>query len=190
MLPKKVSSCDSEKYDLVVNRVPPPSFLFPPTIYKDKTKKIGERKRSCQHIWFQRFKFVTYSEEEDGLFCLPCVLFPVEPTFGGSRATYLIKSPYRNWKDATCDLDNHKVLEYHKSSEDRLKAFEENIRNSLKRSIDLMLDERAVKQIQENRQIMSSIIRGIEFCGRQGISLRGHRDDDSIFDNAFRLSSG
>ena len=32
---------------------------------------------------------------------------------------------------------------------------------------------------------MSLIIRVVEFCGRQGIALRGHRDDGDIFNRDF-----
>lgn len=33
------------------------------------------------------------------------------------------------------------------------------------------------KQIAKNRIFLTSIIKCIELCGRQGIGLRGHRDD-------------
>ena len=37
--------------------------------------------------------------------------------------------------------------------------------------------------IKHNRKFLSSFIRAIEYCVRQGIGLRGHRDDGSIFDD-------
>ena len=54
------------------------------------------------------------------------------------------------------------------------------------------------KAVEENRNRLSHIIRTIEFCGRQEIPLRGHRDagafslnetvcDDGIFKAALRL---
>ncbi|XP_063435948.1 52 kDa repressor of the inhibitor of the protein kinase-like [Mytilus trossulus] len=37
--------------------------------------------------------------------------------------------------------------------------------------------------IAKNRQILKSLIKCLEFCGRRGLALRGHRDDDKIQDN-------
>ena len=37
--------------------------------------------------------------------------------------------------------------------------------------------------IQKNRLVLKSIISAVEFCGRQGIALRGHRDDAKYLDN-------
>ncbi len=35
-------------------------------------------------------------------------------------------------------------------------------------------------QVQENRAFLSKIVKTIIFCDRQGIALRGHRDDGMI----------
>ncbi|CAB3981914.1 Hypothetical predicted protein [Paramuricea clavata] len=37
------------------------------------------------------------------------------------------------------------------------------------------------QQIEENRQILRPIVGAIVLCGRQNISLQGHRDDSSIY---------
>jgi len=44
-------------------------------------------------------------------------------------------------------------------------------------SIEQQLDTERVKQITENRNKIKPIIEAIILCGRQNISLRGHRDD-------------
>lgn len=36
------------------------------------------------------------------------------------------------------------------------------------------------EQFASNRTFLQSIISCIEFCGRQGIALRGHRDDATL----------
>ena len=36
-----------------------------------------------------------------------------------------------------------------------------------------------------NRQYIASILHAIECCGHQGITLRGHRDDGALLDEAF-----
>lgn len=43
--------------------------------------------------------------------------------------------------------------------------------------IDAQLNSIRKKQIQENREKLRPIVLAIMLCGRQNISLRGHRDD-------------
>lgn len=158
------------------NRIPPLLYPLPSKSYKDKNKKSGTRIRSCQHKWFQTFEFLAYSSKMKGLFCLPCILFPVENVTGG-RAQQLITKPYNNWKDALVDLRNHASCEYHNSSAILLKNFMATADKKTPR-INEMLDDKIKEQILKNRKVLHSILRCIEYCGRQGVALRGHRDDN------------
>ena len=38
--------------------------------------------------------------------------------------------------------------------------------------------------VSRNRQYIASILSAIEYCDRQGIALKGHRDDGPLFDEA------
>ena len=104
---------DDCKNSLIKNRAPEKSFKFPPKTYKDSRKKSGQIRRCCLHEWFDDFKFLSYSNSTDGLFCLACVLFSTS-AHQGSWAKILITQPYCSWKDTREDLKNHSVLEYHK----------------------------------------------------------------------------
>ena len=65
------------------------------------------------------------------------------------------------------------------------------------RDVRNALNSSRQKAVQENRNRLSHIIRTIEFCGRQEIPLKGHRDagafslnetgcNDGVFKAAFR----
>ena len=43
--------------------------------------------------------------------------------------------------------------------------------------VDHCISMQIREQVASNRTFLKSIISCIEFCGRQGIALRGHRDD-------------
>ena len=45
--------------------------------------------------------------------------------------------------------------------------------------MDHCLTSEAKTQIARNRQVLKGVIACLEVCGRQGISLRGHRDDST-----------
>lgn len=46
--------------------------------------------------------------------------------------------------------------------------------------IDYILDRKLKERVEKNRTILKSIIRCLEYCGRRGIALTGHRDDEDI----------
>ena len=110
------------------------------------------------------------------LYCLSCILFP--SISQACRAEILISLPYKNWKKARADIANHSTLKYHLLSECKKQAFLDTCKGSQIR-IDHYLTTESHKQVSKNRQFLKSIISCLEFCGRQGIALRGHRDNAS-----------
>ena len=166
---------DSVKYYLIQNRQPHSSFKFPAKQYKDKRSTTGYRNRHCNREWLKMFPFVSYSEKVDGLFCLPCVLFP---DTSHRRPNKLISEPYQNWKDAVEDLRQHSACDYHSCSMAKLNAFTCSHTNPSSR-VDVAIADANSDQVLRNRQVLTSIIKCLELCGRQGIALRPHRDDTS-----------
>ncbi|CAG2195051.1 unnamed protein product [Mytilus edulis] len=163
------------KYRLYCQREPHISFKFPSKTYTDKRRKSGNFKRSCVREWFSVFNFISYSVSQDGLYCLPCRLFPDS---SHRRPIKLIREPYRDWKHAKEDMKMHATTDYHQSSMAKLEAFRTAHLEPSSR-IDATLTSGNQEIIQRNRQILMSIIKSLVFCGRQGIALRGHRDDDT-----------
>ena len=131
--------------------------------------------RSCLPSWLKTYDFLFYSKTEDVLFCLACILFPM-PAHHGHRTKLLITAPYRNWKDAVSDMKKHAVLQYHRDSMAKMRNFVSTAENPSQR-VDVQIDRSAREKIQKNREILASIICCVEFCRRQGLALRGHRDD-------------
>jgi len=52
-----------------------------------------------------------------------------------------------------------------------------------KLNIECTLDTAKLRKIAENKQKLTPIIKTIIFCGLQNISLSGHRDDGSIYND-------
>lgn len=92
---KKLS--DDERYEVIHNIfVPDESYSFPQT-------KFGKFNRPFRSSWLEQYPGLVYSPSTDGAFCLPCVLFSADIDKRGQ----LVKEPYRNWKKATEQLDEH-----------------------------------------------------------------------------------
>ena len=56
--------------------------------------------------------------------------------------------------------------------------------------VDEMLDRQFKFEVSENRKILRSIIDTIIFLGRQGLALRGHRDDSQYHADVGEYSTG
>ena len=76
----------------------------------------------CNPEWFDTYKFLAYSGQEVGVYCLSCILFLTQPK-NGSRTAKLIITPYTDWRKATDYLFSHAdECEYHKTSFNRFDA--------------------------------------------------------------------
>lgn len=80
---------DDTKLKLIQSRVPGPSIALPSRQYADSTRVSGFRSHFCNCEWLARFPFATFSVSLGGIFCLPCVLFPVEQ-HSSDRAQVLV----------------------------------------------------------------------------------------------------
>ena len=177
---------DKSKVLLIKERYPGQRYKFPGKRYEDKSSSKGFKTHYCQHEWFRLYPFISYSVKMDGIFCLACIMFPVNSS-RGQKASLFISKPYRNWKDARSDLLAHSVLEYHKTSETRLNVFISTVNNPSTR-IDCTLSDQSAALVEKNRKVLGSIIKSVEFCGRQGIALRGHREDETSMNQGNFLS--
>ncbi len=119
-----------------------------------------------------------YSESEDGGYCKYCVLFArCEPSV--KELGVLVNRPLTNFKKATEKLNEHfcsRSRKSHQAAIEKTMAFMAVMENRAV-SIDQLISSQKAKVVAENRLKMRSIAATIIFCGRQGIALRGHRDD-------------
>ena len=168
---------ESNKLNLIKFRTPATNVPMPSRQYTDKCRTCGVRLRFCCRDWFEKFPFISFSSSAQGIFCLSCMLFPVEQRTSG-RALNLVTRPLVNWKDAVIDLTTHSHLEYHLTSEAKMDAFLHTMIYLSKR-VDMSLSTAMQERVKTNRAVLTSIVKCVELCGRQGIALRGHRDDNT-----------
>ena len=170
---------NQEKYKLLKEHfVPAPDYMFP-------SRQHGNT-RHFQHSWPAKYPGLVYSVSEDGGFCKYCVLF------GKCEASVkelgvLVNRPLINFKKATEKLTEHfysaskgcsRGKRFHQAAYEEAVTFVSVMDNQSLR-IDHQLSSERQKQIAENRLKLQSITETILFCGRQGIALRGYRDDTS-----------
>ena len=79
--------------------------------------KFGEYTRSFQKAWIKLYPGLVYCPKEDAAYCLPCALFSTDLDKRGQ----LVKEPFRNWKKATQQFDEHFHDKRHNSGDTSIK---------------------------------------------------------------------
>lgn len=140
------------------------------------------RKPYFQIKWLQQFSWLCYSSYSKGAFCKTCVLFANKQGCGKGNHIQqgaLVTLPFQNWKDALEAFHRHSLREYHKESTIKAQNFLATFDDYTK-SLESQLNKQTAKTIEEQTYKLKVIIETILLCGRQDISLRGHRDFGKI----------
>ena len=110
---------------------------------------------------------------------MPCVLFATRASVRGCSFGCLVETPFQDFKKALGKngvLVTHEQKEYHKLSMLRISSFKENECNAASR-IDVQMLQQQESEFSFNKEALESIVDCLVYCGKQGIALRGHRDD-------------
>lgn len=170
------STTDEEKFNILTNVWSPnQNYQFPPTVQ-------AGRQRRFQHEYLDQFKpWLCWSDYKKGAFCSVCVLFAGEYAGKGSheKLQIFVNKPFNKYKDAKQDFKKHKEHTYHKHNSSRAENF---LLSYSGKCVDVtqQLHTGWNNQIRENRKRLIPIIETVHFCGRQGISLRAHRDSGPL----------
>lgn len=166
-----------EKYHVLTKHfVPPASYRFP-------SVQFGKQKRSFQHSWLNLYNGLVYSERENGGYCKFCVLFSQDPYSVHGLNSTLVTRAFTNFKKASDKCRDHfsgtsgsSARKYHLQAVETAQSFKAMMENRIL-PIDQQLSTIRKQVVAENRKKLKSIAETVVLCGRQGIALRGHRDD-------------
>lgn len=173
-LGKYISSVDTssndQKYRLLTQPfVPNKYYAFP------QCTKYGEKKRSFQVSWLEKYNGLVYSPFLNEGLCKYCVLFAKNRESLGT----FVNSPFTElWKALKQHFgkENEIGRETHRHAMEDALHFKMMIEGKAE-PIDRQLDKQLSERVIENRCKLLSILKKIIFCGQQNISLGGHRDE-------------
>jgi len=156
---------------LELPNIPKDDFVYP---FSTHIKKNKEERRFLNRSHFEKYRWLVYSFEKNGVFCKYCVLFSNKG--GKDRATQLnklVKEPLNKYakilgKDG--DFEVHSKNQYHIDSIQIAEDFLLRYKNPHKEVINIINTDR-LKQIEENRKRLKPIIETIIFLGHQNIPL-------------------
>ena len=172
--PQSSSRClsSTRKYSILSNH-------FRPTInFKFPSRFLDGCQRSCQFSYLDKNPWFVYSKEEDGIFCLPCVLFANKDNLG-----QFVCDKFNYWTAKSSKFSKHISTKYHQFAVTQAEALKSSHLRP-ESSIDNQIKGIRVEQIAKNRSILKHIADAIHVCGTQNIALRGHRDDSTADPNS------
>lgn len=116
-------------------------------------------------------------------YCKYCILFGQAPSSVSNLTGTLVTHPLTNLQKASEKLREHftgigsnSARKYHLAAVEKAENFKAVIEKK-QVPVDQQLSSIRAKRIAHNREKLKSIAETVILCGRQGISLRGHRDD-------------
>ena len=173
---KEWALTDQEKYHLLTNHfTPSASYTFPAVPY--------EKQNCCfQYSWFSQYNGLVYSQIERRGYCKYCILLgQALPLYSTSPALWShTHSPIFRRQMRSCESTSHALVAISSKIPSGSCWKRQKIsRQWLKESrCQLTNNRQAFEQSAfQNREKLKSIAETVILCGRQGISLRGHRDD-------------
>ena len=172
------SLSDLEKISIAESNPDPETLKDLPYQTKQFAGKSKEKKLYFQTSWLDKHKWLSYSSVFKGGLGKVCVLFPQS----GFRCydTFFSK-PFTNFKKAVGkdgSLEKHDHSEYHRNaciSYQTLKASLQTPENTVQYKINVQNKD----MYDKNCRLLTMIVKSINLCGKQNLSLRGHRDDST-----------
>ncbi|KAJ8885506.1 hypothetical protein PR048_011704 [Dryococelus australis] len=124
------------------------------------------------------FTFLTLKISTKPFFC---ILTRTQPMYAMQSPENPKLSMYSDWRDAKWKnaleyFRKHENLSYHKTTTIKFSDFL-SVMSGEKQSVELIVDSARASQIQENREKIVPIVETAILLARQGITLRGHRDN-------------
>lgn len=165
----------TEQYSIAKQQ--PSNMVFPKTIF-------GKKERSFNASWFAKFPWIHYDIQKDSVFCYTCMTACTKghKTVSNNRDPAFMTRGFRNWKKAGERFLEHQNSICHKDYE-KFVEFDE-----AKTDIEEQLYELKAKEKAENRQILLTILRNVQYLGRQGLAFRGNKNEGN-FEQLLKLSA-
>ena len=174
---------DADRRKVLFNCWPPSGFSFPYVT-------VCAQNRSFQKQWLNEFTWLAYSNIYNEAFCKWCVVFALQTVSRSAKLLgSLVSGPHCNYKKAKEHYNNHQNCHYRKLCAAMFGNFVQTDADK-SRDVQNALNNGRQKAVEENRNRLSHIIRTIEFCGRQEIPLRGHRDACAFSPNETDCNDG
>jgi hypothetical protein len=95
---------------------------FQPYAHEFPNRKIGDRDRHFNFVWFQNFPWIEYSVKKDAAFCFMCYLFKSKANKGKGTSAFT-SDGWNNWNKGSEALLKHVGSMSHKTTKENYLGF-------------------------------------------------------------------
>ena len=131
--------------------------------------------RQFQPAWFKQYPWLHYS------CCKACAIFAPDKV-GGNTPGQFVSKPFDSWVKMSERSKSHMQLEYHLVSLAKMREFLSRYEHP-STAVNVVMDTQAKQMMEKNKKVIESLLKIVLLCGKQGLSLRGHRDDCVDFEH-------
>ncbi|KAL4149541.1 hypothetical protein QTP88_003470 [Uroleucon formosanum] len=127
--------------------------------------------RKFRPEWYSSFPWIEYSPSSNSAFCFYCRAFPSntsDPTF--------VSVGFKQWSKASYkSFPQHEKSFRHKEASAKLAGYKSSKKSG---SIISKVNTHHQQIVADNRAYLKCILDSLLYCARQGIAVRGHREDE------------
>ena len=99
---------------------------------------------------------------------------------GGHTPGQFVTKSFNSWVKMSERSKAHMQLEYHQTSVIRMSEFVSRYEHPTT-AVNVVMDTAAKQLMERNKMVIESLLKITILCGKQGLPLRGHRDDGVDF---------
>ncbi|XP_060865885.1 zinc finger MYM-type protein 1-like [Metopolophium dirhodum] len=132
---------------------------------------LSHNGRKFLQRWYNIYNWLEYSPSTHSAYCFNCRAF--SPNNSDSS---FIDGGFCTWSKATFAFNKHEKSLSHKHSTLKVNSYKASF---ISGSVADKVDNHHQHELAENRMYLSNLLDSLLFCGRQGIGIRGHREDES-----------
>lgn len=144
----------------------PKLAVFPATL-------IDRKPRSFSVAWYDKFKWIEYSQSRDAIFCKACRHFPEahdESTF--------IRDGFKKWKRTGQACEKHDQSKQHCMARCKMDAYRQShgVGQQSRGTVLNQMHGDSISFVERNRQHVKAVLDVVMMCAKLEIPLRGHRE--------------
>ena len=143
------------------------------------SKEYSGKSRRFQATFFTKYKWLHWDESVQSVYCQPChnirllgLKLLVSDRSGDNAFS---TTGYQSWRTPTLDFQKHEQSEKHKEC---VAKWLHHIRGT---NVDAQLFAAKSREQTTNQHALMKILRTTAVIGRQGLSLRGHTEEEGNF---------
>jgi hypothetical protein len=135
-------------------------------------RKIGNRDRQFNFVWFANHHWLEYSIKKDAVFCFVCYLFRDNKCKGKGADTF-ITDGWRNWNIGNKALLKHVGSSAHKAAQERYNGFVNPTA-----AIDYHIEKWSDEDLRLYKIRLTYSLKCLKFLLHQGLAFRGHDESE------------